>query len=235
MLFSFLLFGCANPCPGPLVCLWAQPPEERPFTVVTYGTSLTADGAWVGAVSAELAAQYGEVGMFVNSAESARSSVWAVENFDARVLAHDPSLVFLEFAVNDAYTPFMIDLAASRANLEWMLDQLELNVPDAAVVLIVSNYVIGDGAAARPELAAYYEGWRVVAAERGLTVVDEEVAWEALYARSPETFEQLVPDGLHPSYEGHDLVNRPLILDTLRGTSTDIEALVSEAVRAAAE
>lgn len=231
-LLAGLLLGCApEPCGDALVCRWIdRPPEEPPLLAVTYGTSLTADGAWVSAVSIDLDMRYPDALAFENTAESARFSGWGLENFDERVLAHAPDILFIEFAVNDAYLPYETSIAQSRANMEMMLDRVAADFPDCSVVLIVTNHVIGAGAEVRPALADYYAEVRLVGAERGLLVIDEEPAWRLLHEQAPDVFDVLVPDGLHPTYAGHDRMNRPLILDALEGIETDREALVDQVI-----
>lgn len=227
-----LFAGCApSPCEGALLCRWVEhPPEDPPLRAVAYGTSLTADGAWVASVSTELDPQYPDAVVFENTAESARFSGWGLENFRERVLDHAPDMLFIEFAVNDAYSPYETSVAQSRANMETMLDQLGLEFPECSVVLIVTNHVIGPGAEARPALADYYAEVRRIAAERDLLLVDEEPAWRLLHERAPEVFDVLVPDGLHPTYAGHDRMNRPLILDALDAIETDRDALVDRVI-----
>ena len=231
---GLLLMGCApEPCGDALICRWMDHPlEEPPMLAVTYGTSLTADGAWVSAVSVELDTQYPDAVSFENTAESARFSGWGLENFDERVLAHAPDILFIEFAVNDAYLPYETSVAQSRANMETMLDRVASDYPDCSVVLIVTNHVIGAGAEVRPALADYYAEVRLIGAERDLLVIDEEPAWRLLHERAPDVFDVLVPDGLHPTYEGHDRMNRPLILDALEGIETEHGALVDQVIAA---
>lgn len=227
--------GCANdPCSGgELICRWSLHDEaDPPLSVVTYGTSLTADGSWVDAVSTELEARYPGAATWVNSAEGARYSVWGLENFEERVVAHAPDVLFIEFAVNDAFLPYETSVASSRANLETMLDRIEETMPEVSVVVVITNHVIGPGAEMRPELLEYYDEWRAIGVERGALVVDEQVVWERLLERSPAVFDVLVPDGLHPSYDGHDRVNRPLILDALDGVVTDTERLLDGVIAA---
>jgi len=63
-------------------------------------------------------------------------------------------------------------------------------------------------------------------------VVDEEPVWRLPHERAPDVFDVLVPDGLHPTYTGHDRMNRPLILDALEGIETEHGALVDRVIAA---
>ncbi|MBO4548371.1 MAG: hypothetical protein J5758_04065, partial [Abditibacteriota bacterium] len=82
-------------------------------TLVTYGTSLTETGGWVDMIRAKLAEKYGDNARVINGAKSAMWSGWGVDNLDERVLSHDPDLVILEFAVNDAFLEYNTDVAKS--------------------------------------------------------------------------------------------------------------------------
>jgi lysophospholipase L1-like esterase len=122
--------------------------------------------------------------------------------FDARVLAHAPDVLFMEFAINNAVARFAITPGESRHNLEVMLDRLAAQRPHGAIVLQVMNPVIDrppghDGH--RPDLPAYEQIYREVAKERGLILIDHAPAWAALLARGEPAFRLFVPDGLHPS------------------------------------
>jgi lysophospholipase L1-like esterase len=227
-----LLPGCSAPCGDALICRWVEASEERPLTIVAYGTSLTASGGWPYALSLDLERFFPGRSRIEITAESARASDWGLAQFEARVLAHAPDVLFVEFAVNDAFVPYDISVATSRANLETMLDRLDTDYPSCAVVLIVTNHVVGEGAAIRPNLADYYAEVRRIAGERGLLLVDEEAAWRRLRERAPAVFDVLVPDGLHPTYAGNDRVTRPLLWDALHDVETDLDALVAAVIAA---
>lgn len=231
---SVLCAACAPPSSGPSISArFADRAEgEPPLTVVAYGTSFTAGATWFGPVAAAIEAEYPGASVWTNAAESTRSSVWALENLAARVLALEPDIVFLEFAINDAFVDYAIDVETSIANLEELVDRILAVSPDADVVVLVTNPVVDEGVVFRPQLRDYYAAWREYADERGLLVVDEEPVWEELDARSHEAFRRLVPDGGHPSPQGHALVNAPLILDALHGRPSDADAIITAAIDA---
>jgi lysophospholipase L1-like esterase len=225
-----LLVGCASE-PTP----WLRPFVERSdgdpaVSVVAYGTSLTADGGWFDAVAAELDRQYPDAGTFTNAAEGARYSVWALEQLDARVLVAEPDLVFLEFAVNDAYLPYDVSVEQSQENLRELVRRLRAARPSVPIIVLMTNVVIGEHATARPELAAYYDAWRATAGELDLGVVELEPAWLHILEAAPEAFDRLMPDGIHPSFEGHRRVNAPLVLAFLRGQSVDPVVFADEVI-----
>ncbi len=172
---------------------------------VFYGTSLTRAGGWVEIIGTELRAHHPAL-RIVNAAESGQHSAWGRENFAMRVLALRPTVVFLEFAINDAVARFALSVVEARANLEAMLDALAAQRPQAVAVLQIMNPVIDrppghDGH--RPHLAIYEQMWRDVARERGLLLVDHAPAWAELLARGESRFRRYVPDGLHPNSAGY--------------------------------
>ena len=74
-------------------------------TIVTYGTSLTAGGAWVGQLQQALDSRYPGQATVINSGKGAMWSKWGVDNLEERVIQKKPDTVLIEFAINDAYLP----------------------------------------------------------------------------------------------------------------------------------
>ena len=189
-----------------------------PRRIVFYGTSLTAEGAWVPQLLAELHERFPKRITSFNGAESGMHSRWGVANLDARVLKHAPDVVFIEFSVNDACARFEITPEEARANLETMIDRIRLLNPLCDVILQVMNPVLDRPAGHtghRPHLAQYQDGYRQVGQERGLLVIDHMPAWTELLARDEKTFRNLVPDGLHPQADGYARLVMPEILSRL--------------------
>lgn len=184
----------------------------RPQRIGFYGTSLTAGGAWVPQITGVLTERFPGLLATFNGAEPGMHSRWGVENLDARVLAHAPDALFIEFSVNDACARFGISVAEARSNLEDMIGRVLAQNPDCAVILQVMNPVLDRPAGHdghRPELAAYQESCRAVARERGLLCIDHMTAWTELLKRNEAQFRAWVPDGLHPQAEGYQCVVLP--------------------------
>ncbi len=193
------------------------------ITVVTYGTSLTANGAWVGRLNSWLGAAYpGQVTM-INSGLSGKNSAEGVAQLQAKVLDHNPDVVFIEFAMNDAfrYDPPTQSLTVQEArdNLESMIDSIVAENPGCEIILQTMNTVwdspppAGSGLSAtkRPDLPDYYEMYRQVAAARNLSLVDHHPTWAALQANDQPAFEAAVPDGVHPTAAGLDAYMVPVL------------------------
>jgi lysophospholipase L1-like esterase len=199
----------------------------RARKVVVYGTSLTASGPWVGQMQAWLAANYSGQMTLVNSGLSGRSSVDGVAQLPAKVLAYNPDTVFIEFAINDAFlysdgTP-QISVAQARANWLTMIDALRAQNPRVEIILQTMNPVWNNPAGSnvsatlRPNLPAYYQMVRDVAAERGLLLIDHYPNWLALQTNDLTTFQSDIPDGVHPGATGAQRITMPLLQRCLVG------------------
>lgn len=189
-------------------------------TVVTYGTSLTAFGAWVQQLGDDLNRRYPGRATVINSGEGAMWSGWGVENLESRVISKKPDTVFIEFAINDAFLPYKTSVEQAQGNLEQMIDRIKAAKPSTEVILMVTNPTIGDFGAQRPKVADYYQMYRDVAKARGLRLIDNYPKWEAVLKSNPELFKQYVADGLHPNADGYRAVVTPSLIENLRGHSS---------------
>lgn len=199
----------------------------QPRKVVVYGTSLTAGGAWVGQMNSWLSAKYPGQLTVINSGLSGKNSAEGLAQLQTKVLAHQPDTVFLEFAMNDAFlysdgTP-QLSVAQAQANLNAIIDAIRAQNPQAEIILQTMNTVwdspsgSNQSATLRPNLAAYYEMYRSVAATRGLMLIDHQPAWAALQQGDLATFQSYVPDGVHPAATGWSKVVLPLLKWKLSG------------------
>ena len=199
-------------------------------TIVVYGTSLTANGAWVGQLSNWLSAEYPGLFTVINSGLSGKNSAEGLAQLQTKVLNHAPDTVFIEFAMNDAFlhsdgTP-QLGVPQAKANLDTMIDMILQHNPQAEIILQTMNTVwnsptgSNESASLRPDLAAYYEMYRDVAAERGLMLVDHHPNWARLQSESPATFQAYIPDGVHPVANGVLNITLPLLQWKLSGGGT---------------
>ena len=125
----------------------------------------------------------------------------------AAVIAHNPDVVFIEFATNDAFLPYQISLEDSNQNLNAMIDALRAANPATEIMLQTMNSCLdepggGRHASVRPQVGAYFDGYREVAAARGLRLVDHYPNWLKLMTDDRARFDQLVPDRIHPQAPG---------------------------------
>lgn len=195
-------------------------------TLVCYGTSLTANGAWVSHLEAALEANYPKQCTLINSGGAGKNSQWGLEQLEGRVLKHHPDTVFLEFSINDAVARFDISVEAAQANLETMIDRiLEVN-SDCEVILMTmtpGNKYPEDHRSYRKDIEAHYEMYRSVAKERELLLIDHYPQWKALQSSDPKLFIQYVPDTIHAKEQGYSNVVTPAILEALGIRTLDNE------------
>lgn len=203
--------------------LWAAEPAPksrfaenleagRKQTLVAYGTSLTAIGAWVDQLRAVLDQQFPGLATVVNGAQGGASSVWGCEKLDEKVLAQKPDTVLIEFSVNDAVQSLKISPARARENLENIIDRILQANPDCEVILQVMNPPVGHTKTGRPTLAVYDQIYRDVAKERGLRLIDHGPAWIGLMKKDPVRFMRCSPDTIHPVRNGALEVSTPVVL-----------------------
>lgn len=185
-------------------------------TVVVYGTSLTAGGAWVTALRHWLDEQYPQQVKFVNSGGPGENSDWGITNLAAKVLVHRPDLVFIEFSYNDAHEKFQMPLARGATNLAAIVRVLREQNPQLAIVLQTMN--VGWDApngnrslSIRPQLVAFNENYRRCARADRLPLLDHYQNWLTLKQEAPDQFQAFIPDGTHPTDAGSLAVTWPVI------------------------
>ncbi len=179
--------------------------EGKQQVIVYYGTSLTAAGAWTRLLTEELAGRFPGLVIASNQGGSGMHSGWGLEHVDERVVALAPDVVFMEFSMNDAVERFHIPSQQAKDNLNQMIDRILEARPDCEIILQIMNPVVGhpEGDPSwRSTLPECQDNYREVAVERGLLLIDHMPAWTRLLDRDASTFNQYVPDGVHPSEAG---------------------------------
>ncbi len=197
-------------------------------TVVVYGTSLTAGGQWVLDLKNGLHDRHPGRVTVVNSGLSGQASNTALAQLEARVLAHKPDTVFIEFAINDAFAfdaghgDHGISVEKSQSNLNQLIDAIHRSNPAAEIILQTMNPAWdapndNQSASRRAKLTAYYDGYRKVAAARGLPLIDHHANWSRLQTSDQARFELYIPDGVHPNAAGSTAITFPAIQAALTG------------------
>jgi lysophospholipase L1-like esterase len=195
--------------------------QGEKLTITAIGTSLTASNLWLSQLGAWLNEKYpGQVTLFnegVGASASKNNAAYKAppSGLDVqlgKVLAHHPDVVFLEFAMNDAYTPYKISPKESKENLQTMITTInrwaEKNHKHVDIIVQTMNNVLGGSKddELRPNLPVYYQGYRdVVAANPGVLLIDHAPNWLKLYNSQPDhaTWKSYVlPDGIHPNGTG---------------------------------
>jgi lysophospholipase L1-like esterase len=184
-------------------------------TLVAYGTSLTAVGAWVDQLREVFNQQFpGQVNL-INGAQGGANSDWGVKSLQDKVLRHRPDCVFIEFSINDAVAVRRTTVEHARNNLNQMIDRILKKNPNCEIIPMVMNPVFGYGKAKRPNLPAFDQNYRQVAKERGFQLIDHGIAWNALLKNDPKHFLFCIPDTVHPLRAGGLEVSTQVMIEAL--------------------
>jgi lysophospholipase L1-like esterase len=189
--------------------------------VVTYGTSLTANGPWVRQVAAVLEKRYPGLITVINSGGSGQWSQWGVKNLDQRVLQKKPNTVFIEFiefSINDSVARFKGSVEIARTNLETMIDRILKSNPTCEIILMTmtpGNKYPKEHRSHRKDIEPHYEMYRSVAKQQEHLLIDHYPNWKSLLSTDKNQFQKYVPDTIHPKTEGCSKVVTPVILDAL--------------------
>ncbi len=192
--------------------------QGESLRVVVYGTSLSAHGAWLPQVKSALAESYPDQIDWINTSGSGKNSDWGLKNLDSRVLIHQPDVVFLEFAINDAVARLHCPVKRAESNLRTMIHRIRKANPETQIILQTTNPVFQrpkGHTGHRPGLEKYYQMVRRVAKETRTLLADQEPVWRQILKEAPTHFPTLVPDGLHPNALGGQEVAAPVVLETL--------------------
>ena len=184
-------------------------------TVVAYGTSLTAVGAWVDQLREVFNQQFPGQVTLINGAQGGANSDWGVENLQHKVLRHRPDCVFIEFSINDAVAVRRTNIEHARSNLNQMIDRILEKNPACEIIPMVMNPVFGNGRTRRPNLPAFDDNYREVAKERGFQLIDHGSAWNELLNKDPGHFLFCIPDTVHPLRAGGLAVSTSVMAQAL--------------------
>ncbi len=186
--------------------------------IVLYGTSLTANGAWVSQLKSAVQSAYPGTATWVNSGGSGQASDWGVANLQTKVINQNPDTVFIEFSMNDAATSLNITREQARANLTTIVNGIRAANPQCEIILQIMNPPdrrAGDSFSPRTDLAKYQQDYRDFAALNSLMCIDHMPAWQGLLDKGSVAYRVYVTDGVHPSADGLALYMTPVLLHAL--------------------
>lgn len=202
LLWLYGVIGWPATGQGARVILPTEAPGP-PHRILILGTSLTHGEAWV----ADLEAQLQDCAPDVTVTALARpgaASDWGAGALETHLAKAHYDLVVVEFTANDASLANGMPLIRSRALHETMIDQIRDR--DMEVILATMSPAWGQNALERPGQRRYAGLYRDLAAEWGTGLIDTRADWQALPQSTRGT---LVPDGLHPTGEGHGQITLP--------------------------
>lgn len=202
--------------------------------IAAIGTSLTDAhnaGNWFAQMAAWLSANYPAQLTFSNRAVSGTASVdlpsfnrphggvWQLE----QVLANDdPDVVFIEFAINDAYKAFKMSPDDSAKSLQKLIDRIrtwaDARKKTVEIVVQTMNNTGESYVALENDVGPYYEAWRKAAAANKVLLIDHYPNWLQLYNSEPNhaTWRKYVNDDVHPTALGAAKVILPEIQRALK-------------------
>lgn len=170
------------------------------------GTSLTVGGGWVEPLQAELQDWTPVEVQTVNRGIGGAASNIGVKNI-ANYIACDPSIVLMEFGMNDAHRAKGIEPAVAIRNAREIIDAVKAEKPGCIVILMTTNIAWQD--ASNPDhpgnridpdkLRRVYNAYHNMAFSsdgRVLRTIDLQGYFDALEVVSPTS---TAPDGVHPT------------------------------------
>ncbi len=212
------------------ISLAAQGRSHPPVRIVAFGDSTTASRASLTAyptlLERDLNARGSVTCQVINAGVPGNTTTMGRKRFETDVLAVRPTLVIVQFGINDsafdvwknppATTP-RVPVEEYRKNLRHFVEASRET--GAAVILMTPNPLRWTPAMkkmygkppydpSRPDgfnltLVAYVDAMRALAKEMNVPLLDVARVYAAL---PPESVDALLPDGMHPSQRGHDLV-----------------------------
>ena len=211
--------------------------KGKQVTIVTLGTSLTGGKwRWVDVMQEWLDASYPNQVLIENLGVGASASMtvpamegneylWNKCGLDRipETIAVNPDVVFIEFAVNDAYLPYDISIEQSRKNLESMIQSLKDANKDVEIILQTMNVVLDmpelnhKESSERPQLVEYIKMNKQVAKKYQLQLIDHYANWDKLLiTKGRKEYLKYVTDGVHPNLEGYRLILLPKLKEVLK-------------------
>lgn len=181
-----------------------------PLRLLALGTSLTSAATWPEAVGRGLSECSGRRVLVDVVAQPGADVRWGFGAV-AKVDGASPDIVLIEFATNDSDIIDGLFPARAQGLTQRLLGDLRARFPDARVVLMTMNPVSGlVRHLQRPLLGRHDAGYRALAAQDGVGLVDFAPRW----ASRPDLASDL-PDGLHPEAATAEAVMLPVLLPYL--------------------
>jgi len=205
--------------------------SSQSMKITAIGTSLTATANnWFTQTGAWLQNEYPGQVTLSNRAVGASASAYNPPGYPPTGLQDgmgqlndvltldDPDAIFIEFAINDAYTVYGITLAQSQANLQTMIDMIRAwgTSHGKMVDLVVQS--LNDCYLMRPNLPSYYQGYESVASANAspyMLFIDNYTNWKYLHDTNLPLWNTYIPDGVHPSPTGATNVTLPQVQSPL--------------------
>lgn len=209
-LATLLFWQKPNAAPRDIAVVMPSP-DAPVLKITVLGTSLTATYDWPDRVADTLALCLGGRPQISRIALAGANSTWGLSQIHA-VIATQPDIILIEFAINDADLRDGVWLWQSAANHRAMGLALQTALPDSRVVLMTMSPAQGVRGWLRPWLGQYYAQYQRLAQDMGAGLIDLYPRWLAV----PRAQRGLGRDGLHPDPNVAAKVIVPVITVYLR-------------------
>ena len=198
-----------------LVNSYAKLTQDKELTVAYLGGSITLgrnyeDNCWRTMIDAWMKEQYPDADIkMVRAGNGGTGSSYGAYRVDNDVLADNPDLVFIEFAVNDnhfasKYKDYRVTKESVTEYYETIIRKIYKHNPKADIVMVYTQTDEMTRATksteAHEELAKYYNINSVYFGETLLDYIKENRLTSTDY----------IYDGLHPSDKGYEIMAKPL-------------------------
>jgi lysophospholipase L1-like esterase len=157
------------------------------------GTSLTDYYPWPELLAQRLRSDLDRPIRMSRVAKGGATSEWGAASLDD-IVAQEPDIVLIEFAINDADLRHLLTRRQSTENHRRLIAGLRSANPSVDIVLVTMSPAYGVRRLLRPRLAGYYESYRQLAREADTGLIDLYPRWLAYEDRR-----QALPDGVHPT------------------------------------
>lgn len=164
---------------------------------VTWGSSSTEGNSWASKTGKWLKSTYSDANVTcVNAALGGTSAYFGAFRFETDVLPVKPDLMFIEFAVNDAYEG--VNYSKSAYYLELLIKKINKELPqtDVVIILITDKGKLGgefECGKAHKAIADYY----------GIPCIDVGAALAKVIKDEGSDWGDYIGDYVHPNDKGH--------------------------------
>lgn len=177
-----------------------------PVTIVALGDSLTygwmVDRGYLDFLETMIGERYrGSEYTLVNRGISGDTAEGGLQRLKRDVLALRPDCVFVQFALNDAFSGYLPE--EYEAHIESIIGEIR-KASDADILLITSVCLMDD----RQDdvVTTYYDRLDGLAHAHGLPIVRVHEYWKSKIAAGVAFGDLILPDGAHPNEEGYRLM-----------------------------
>jgi len=180
-----------------------------PVTIVALGDSLTygwmVDRGYLDFLEAMIGQRYGEGRcVLINRGISGDTAEGGLQRLERDVLALRPDCVFLQFALNDAFSGYSPD--EYEGYVEAMIREIrEIREASPADIMLITSVCLSDDQQ-DDIVMAFYDRLDELAHRYDLPIVRVHEYWKSKIAAGMAFGDLTLPDGAHPNEAGYRLM-----------------------------